>query len=50
MTKEGVGERLKIPIDAVFPPSQKASVLGISMSEEALQQRFLFSFVRMNHW
>jgi hypothetical protein len=46
MSKEGVGERLKIPIDAVFPPSQKASVLGIAMSEEALQQRFISSVIR----
>ncbi len=41
LAKEGVGENLKIHIDAKFPPNQKSSVLGIAMSEEALQQRFV---------
>ena len=35
----GVGENLKYPLDAKFPPSQSASMFGISMSEDALQQR-----------
>lgn len=39
LEKEGVGENLRIDIETPFPPSQKSSLLGIAMSEDALQQR-----------
>jgi hypothetical protein len=39
LVKMGIGKGLTFNIDAEFPPSYKSSLLGLGLSEDALQQR-----------
>lgn len=44
LAKAGVGENLQINIECPFPPSYKSSYLGVSLTEDQLQERFVLIF------
>ena len=39
LAKAGIGENLKIHVDAPFPPSFKTSLFGVGLNEDQLQER-----------
>eukprot|EP01033_Poteriospumella_lacustris_P017323 gene17323-12381_t len=39
LAKAGVGENMKVNIEVPFPPSYKSSLLGVTLTEDQLQER-----------